>query len=316
MSEQRAPSSDARPARLAVGLLSAAESLGWIGRECGIFRRLGLDLEVGPIEVAGPRTVAGLKEGDWEFAEVGAAPVVEAAIGGADTVILLAPERRAALYLLGRAGIDAPERLAGGRIGVLTTAGQTGLSAELMLNRLGLAGTCAIEPLGTYPKVFAALAAGEIEAGVLTADYLFCGRGAFGATVLGDIGAELAFQGPIVATTRRLIAADRAMVATLVRGFVAAIHFFKTRPAETIDILQPYLGIAERAVAAEIHAFYAPRFHALPRAWPEGLARLIEEYARRAPDARRFLPADVVDESFLDEIERDGTLAELYGAAA
>lgn len=190
--------------RLALGLRSTAQSLGVIGRDAGVFREQGLDLVIAREETAGPDGVRGLVAGEYDLAEFGAVPLVQAVYEGHDPVVLLAAEQTNAMYLLGAARIDAPRALVGEKIGVLSIAGQTGVSAATMLDRWTLRREdVELLELGTYPAIYQALQDGRIAAGVLTADYGVAGSVAFGLHRLADLGQELRFQGPIVATTRR-----------------------------------------------------------------------------------------------------------------
>jgi hypothetical protein len=65
------------PVRIATGLRATSQSLGWIGTEAGIFKRLGLDVKFPAMETAGPEAAAGLVRRDWDFAEVGGAPIIQ-----------------------------------------------------------------------------------------------------------------------------------------------------------------------------------------------------------------------------------------------
>jgi hypothetical protein len=76
--------------RIVTGRRATLESLGWIAMEVGIFERLGLDCTFPRLETGGPEAVAGIVRGDWEFAETGSAPYVQASLDGNATTILLA----------------------------------------------------------------------------------------------------------------------------------------------------------------------------------------------------------------------------------
>lgn len=300
-------------ARLAIGLLSTAEALGWIGREAGIFARGGVDLEIVRTETTGPVAAAGLVDGRWDFADVGAAPIVEANFQGRDTVVVLAAEAYGALFLVGRAGIDRPQRIAGGRVGVLSRGGQMELSAIAILSKWGLIDHVTIEVLGTSRRIYDALAAGAIEVGMLTADFRFWGAHENGMHALSNVGEEFGHVGPCLAASRAYLDRAPATAAAVVRGFVETIHFFKTERARVVPMLAGYLGIADATVVGAIHDFYAERFQRVPSPPADGLRHLIETYAPRYPDAGPRTLADVTAPAFLDALVADGTLARLYG---
>ena len=292
----------ARPLRiatLALGLRSTAQSLGVIGRELGVFARHGIDLRIVREETAGPDGARGLLSGEFQFAEFGSVPIVQAGIEGQDALILMAAEPVSALYILGNRTVGSPSMLAGGAIGVLSQAGQTGFSAQKMLERWGLAGKVTLKPLGTYPKIYAALGAGEIAGGVLTADYRLAGEIAHGFVQLADLGEEFKYQGPVVATTKRLRDSDPDLVAAVVRSYVESIRVFKTAAAQVVPVLRRHLGFVDDAQVAAIQAFYAVRFRDFPLASDEGIARVIASFEATHPGAATLKPSDVHDPSFV-----------------
>jgi ABC-type nitrate/sulfonate/bicarbonate transport system substrate-binding protein len=263
------------PATLALGLRSTPQSLGVIGKALGIFSDEGVDLQVVRQETAGPEGLRGLVQGEYMFAEFGAVPVVQAAFNGLDPLILLAAEPVSALYILGRCGISEPAALAGGCVGVLSRAGQTGYSAERMLERWGLAGQAELLPLGTYPAIYEGLARGSIDAGVLTADYRLAGEIAHGLKALADLGEYFGFQGPVVVTTRRLRNELPELVHRVVRAYSRTVRAFAQQPEGVVPILQAHLGFVDSEQARAIHAFYSKRFSVPPRASDDGIARVI-----------------------------------------
>ena len=297
--------------RIVTGLRAGNQSLGWIGMEAGIFRRLGLEATFPRLETGGPEAAAGLIRADWEFAETGSSPLIQGVLDGRDTVILLTPTApsRTGNPVLARPGISEPSQLNGTRIGVLTEAGQTTIALRVALRMWGV--TATVVPLGTFGKIYAALGAGEIDAGTLPSDYRFLGPREFGLNVIET--PSTGFSPAAVGCTRRLIPANRVLVARVVQGYVETIHFFKTQRAEVIPLLQRFLTFKDRGAVEAAYDFYAPRFQPLPRPSASGMQKLLQELALKQP-AAASLPVDaVVDLSFLDELERIGFMRKLYG---
>jgi ABC-type nitrate/sulfonate/bicarbonate transport system substrate-binding protein len=294
-------------ARIAVGLRSTTQSVSIIGMQTGEFEAAGLSLKLAKLETAAPTGVAGLQAGDWEFAELGAVPVVQAAMAGSDIVIVASVEPSSALFLMTSARIDAPAALAGGRIGVLSVEGQTGFVAGLAAQRWNIAGDVTLVPMQTYPNIYRALRAGEIEAGVLSADYRFDGEHEARLNTLTDLAQLLQLQGPCVITTRAYIRAHSKTVRRFMAGYVKSIHLFKTQPALVLPLLKRHLGFAD-PVIEQIYNFYAARFQSIPRPSRPGIARAIEEISGKEKPTAMLQPEAVCDLSFVDEIERSGVV--------
>src|SRR5712691_5878285 len=110
--------------------------------------------------------------------------------------------------------------------------------------------------LGSFKAIYAALGEGKVDAGYLPVDSRFRGQNEFGWNALRGLPTG---TGGIV-TTRRFITADRELVAEVVRGFVDAIHLFKTRPDTVVPLLQRFLQLSDRNAVEALHAFYVPLF--------------------------------------------------------
>jgi ABC-type nitrate/sulfonate/bicarbonate transport system substrate-binding protein len=287
------------PVRLALGLRSTAQSLGVVGARCGIFARHGIDLQLVREETTGPAGIKGLLQGEYDIAELGAVPVVQAALDGADPVIVLAAEKVAALHLLGSSDVTAPADLPGRQVGVLSRAGQTGVSARKILESWRLSDSVALAELGTYPKIYSALQARRIGGGVLTADYGIAGAAAYGFTLLADLGEALGLQAPVVATTRRFLEGNRSLVERIVGAYIETIRFFKSNPGQTLPVLMRHLGFVNEQQAKAIHAFYAARFQDVPLASEEGLCRILDLLTQSPRPGAQIGPGAFYDRSFV-----------------
>jgi ABC-type nitrate/sulfonate/bicarbonate transport system substrate-binding protein len=294
--------------RITTGIRATLQSLGWLGTQTGVFRRLGIDVTFPGIEVGGPQAASGLCNGDWEFCETGMLPAAEQVLNGHDAVILLAPARpHVSGYIVARRDIEAPAALADKRIGVLTETGQFAIATQLMLRKWGV--TATLVPLGSFQTIYAALRAGSIDAAYFTLDYRVRAERELGAN---------AFAGPaslgnqVLATTRRLIGRAPDLVARIVRGYVETIHWFKTERATVVPLLQEFLQFSDPRSVEDIYDFFVPTFQEVPRPTKEGIRALLEPLVAKYPGAQTLTPSQVTDASFLDELEASGFIAQLY----
>lgn len=306
---QLAPA-NVRSVRVATGLLATWQSTAWLGAEADLYKKRGIDMTLPAIAVGGPEAAAGLIRGDWEFAHTGTLPVAEAVLEGRDVVILATPTVVfAQSFIMTRKEITSLAQLDRKKVGVLTPTGQTSVAAKLEIEKAGA--TATYLPLIKFDKIYDALAAGEIDAGALPVDLRFSGQARHGwnAFAINEFGAPSVF-----ATTRKLIASNRALVKDVMEGFVETIHAFKTRPDLVIPLLQRYVKIEDRKAAEELHAFHVPLFQKVPRPSFPGMPALREQLAKKFPAAASLKETDVADASFVDELERSGFIDRLYGA--
>ena len=133
----------------------------------------------------------------------------------------------------------------------------------------------------------------------------------FGASEIAS-GADmkvLALAGTL-ATTRRRIARDRQEVMNFMRGFVEAIHFFKTNRDASIRIMQKFMAGLPREIVEPLYEETRDILPALPLPMKEAIQAVFDR--ETDAKARALQPADVADSSFLQEIEKSGFLKELY----
>lgn len=298
----------ARPVRAATGLLATWQSTAWLGAELGVFKKHGINMTLPAIAVGGPQAATGVIRGDWEFAHTGTLPVAEEVLKGNDIVILATPTSEFAnSFVMTRKEIIDLSQLAGKRVGVLTETGQTSVAARITVEKAGV--TATYVPLIKFDRIYAALAAGEIDAGALPIDLRFIGEHRHGwhAFPINEFGTPSIF-----ASTRKLVASNRELVMDVMRGFVETIHLFKTRPDIVVPALQRYLHIEDRKAAEDLHAFHVPLFQKVPRPSFPGMQNLRDLLAPKYPAAASLSEADIADSSFVDELERNGFVGRLY----
>ncbi len=167
-------------------------------------------------------------------------------------------------------------------------------------------------PHKTYQNIYAALAAGEIDAGTLPVHLRFSGERQYGWNVFDTMGFE-ADVPSVFGTTRKLIASNRDLVMRVVRGYVETIHAFKTQPDVFVPLLQRFLNISDRKVAEDLHTFYVPLFPEAPRlSMSEGMRAVRDVFAKKYPAAQTLQESDMSDSSFIDELEQSGFIKRLY----
>jgi ABC-type nitrate/sulfonate/bicarbonate transport system substrate-binding protein len=297
--------------RITTGLRSASHSAAWIGAAAGLFDKHGISASFPRLEVGGPESVAGLLRREWDFAQTGTVPIAEAVLNGGDAVILMRNTLpHDDIIIMANPDVGALGQLEGRSVGVLTDAysGQTGVIVRRAIETAGA--NARYVGLGTYRKIHAALAAGEIDAAALPVDFRFlaqprCGQTTYTACRMGVPS--------ILATTRRMIAADRQLVLGVLRGVLEAIHLIKTRPDVAVPLLQEFVQFSDREAVQLLRDYYAPLLPVVPRpALAEGLQDVRDLFAGRYPAAATLQEADIADGSLIDELEQSGFIRTLY----
>jgi ABC-type nitrate/sulfonate/bicarbonate transport system substrate-binding protein len=293
--------------RAGIALRATFQSVIWVGAEAGIFKRHGIDV-VFTLETGGPRAAAGTVRGDWEFCHTGDLPIIEGVAQGQDPVLIVAPTvAHDAAFLMARRDITKPEQLVNARIGGVDATGQFGRAVQVLLKKWDVPAT--VVSLGSFQAIYKALGTGEIDAGYLPADLRFLGENEFGLNAI--VGLPVGAGG--IVTTRRLISANRELVAQFVQASVDTIALFKTQPDIVVPLLQRFLQIEDRKSVEQVLAYCRPLFQANPRpTFVSEIQQLRSIVSQKFPAAANIKPEDLADASFIDDLDRTGYIDRLY----
>lgn len=310
------PAPAAPPARrhVTVAITSPNEmfAIPWVAQDSGLFARHGLDVEV--VVVGGsPRVTQSLVAGDFEFAIAAAAALIRARAQGADPQIIAGTSDLAIgqkILVAPGAAVRALADLRGKTVGITQYGSEAHTFIQLALARAGVdPSEVTILQLGASPQVAAAVASGNLDAGVVSGPAGLRAERA-GGVVLVDARALgiLSPQGTL-ATTRRLIERDRDQVLRFLAAYVEAIHFFKTQRDATIRILQQRMGDLPEEEVAYLYDGIKDVYQPLPTVSAEAIQAVID---REDDIPKTIAPSDVLDMSLLREIEQRGLLRQLY----
>jgi hypothetical protein len=211
--------------------------------------------------------------------------------------------------------VTALGQLAGKRVGVLSDAytGQAGVQARITLEKVGAAATYV--GLGTYENIYRALAKADVEARTLPIHMRLSGEREHGWNIF-EMAGFAADVPSVLATTRKLIASNRDLVMRVVKGYVETVHAFKTQPEVFVPLLQRFLQIDDRQLAADMYKYYAPLFPQVPRVAVAGLQSVRDAFSKKYPGAQKLQESDIADSSFVDELEKSGFVQRLYAGTA
>jgi NitT/TauT family transport system substrate-binding protein len=277
----------------------------WVAKETGMFAKHGLDADV-ILLTGSPRLVQTLIAGDLDFAVVGLTAVMRARMQGAELAVLATATNVSVMKLLvGRqSGVHRIEDLKGKVMGVSQYGSEADAFARIVIGKAGLKPDkdVPIIQMGGHPQVAAALVAGKLETGVLGGLALLTAKKS-GAVVLAD-GVKLntiAMAGTL-AVSRRTIQRSRDTVTRFMRAFVEAFRYLKANREASIPILQKYMGGINAEQARFVYDEYVELFDDFPVPREKAFQAALDNDTD--PKARNFKPADFVDLSFLNEIDR------------
>jgi ABC-type nitrate/sulfonate/bicarbonate transport system substrate-binding protein len=301
-----------------VGIYAArvmSQSLPWIAREAGLFKKHNLDFELKYIASSSMVTAAMLS-GEAEVGLVGSVGIIQAVVKGATDLVFIGGVKNTLTHsILAKPEIKRGEDLKGKKVGITRFGSNTHYFATQAARRLGLdpGRDFTFIQTGGEPEMFTALVSGAIDAAAMTApmDARAISQG-FHYLVYGP-DLRIPYLATAFVTRRSVIASRPQVVAQFMRTMAEAAKLIHTDRELTYRVLAKELRLDDRKV---LEAAYNSEIKALEQRFEikrDGLEAVLEEVAQTDPKAKSVKPQDLVDRRFVDEMERSGFFDKLWG---
>ncbi|HET8563777.1 MAG TPA: hypothetical protein VFM35_07900, partial [Candidatus Binatia bacterium] len=112
-------------------------------------------------------------------------------------------------------------------------------------------------------------------------------------------------------TTKTWLANNRTTVKRLLMALIEATHFFKTRKEESKKIVAKYTRQNNEAYLESAYDINSRLFERVPLVTREGMEMQVKEAVSRKPGASLRVE-DIVDDSLIVELEKEGFIDKLY----
>lgn len=277
----------------------------WVNKDAEISKKYGIDLE--PLMISGGVLgMQALLSGSTQMSQNSASAAISAALRGAPVTMIAMLENRMPLQVVSRPELKTPQQLLGKKIGILRFGGSndTGIQWALRAWKIDPRQVTILQSGSTAARLNA-LTLGHIDATILSYPEIHVAKKR-GMNVLADIGDFSAYPNTSLIVTRAFIEKQRSLAKNILKSQVEAIHYIRTNKPGSLKILRKYLRIDDAEAVEATYEFFAKRFDPLPRTNLEGIKNILKEM-----DAAQRNPADFVDMSLLDEIEKEGFLQRL-----
>lgn len=313
----RPSASHAQMTRLKVAYPTTVGSMGvlWVAKEAGLFEKQGLDVTL--IYIAGSsKIVQAMLAKEIPISEIAIPAVIQANLAGADLVMLAGPNHKPGQKLMVKPEIKNPEELKGKKLGVTRFGTSDDFLLRYLLTKWGHQPDreVALIQMGGSQEILAGLASGSIDGGVLSSP-LNLRALKLGFSMLADLSAiGVDYQGAGVVTTRTYVRESPDIVRRYVKGYMEALHRFKTDKEFSLKVLAKYSRTTDRDMLEETYRHYAVKvMPKVPYPTMKGIQLVLDEIGARNPKAKEVSPASLVDLSYLKEIENSGFVRTLYG---
>jgi NitT/TauT family transport system substrate-binding protein len=289
-----------------------ASAVIWVAKEARLFEKHGLD--VAPVLIpSSVRTLQAILAGESAIAESAGPAAASARLAGGDIVALAGSVNILTYYFVTLPNIKRAEDLKG-KIGANQSPGTIAdFALRVSLRKLGLdpVKDVGLRSIGVLYDRIAAMQKGIVQFTVLTeAEKPIVDK--FGYSVLLDlIALKIPFPQRAIYTTGKYIKEQPDTVRRYMRAYVEAIHYFKTRKEETIQILRKYSRVEDRGVLEHTQNWFTQNMPDYPYPPLEGYQTVLQEMASSNPKASSLNAKDLVDVRFVKELDDNGFLTSL-----
>jgi len=280
----------------------------WVNKELGFSKKYGVDLEIILIQAGSPNIQA-LLGGSLQLTQTAASSAVIGATQGAPVVIVATLENKLPMLLISRPEIKEPQQLRGKVIGINRFGGSNDAAVLMAIKawKMDPKDISMLQTGGTAARM-AALLSNKIAATVQSYPEIFQAR-KLGMNVLADIGDFGFYTNTSNIVTRSYLQQNRAAVKGFIKGQIEGMHYVKTNKEASLKILRKHLQISDPAAVEGTYEFFAKRLPRSPRTELEGIKNILASIG-----AGQKNPAEYIDMSLIDEIEREGFVKKLYGS--
>jgi NitT/TauT family transport system substrate-binding protein len=285
----------------------------WIIQERDLLKKYNINSEIIQIN-ASPAALQAMVAGDVDLNVTGVTNLVNARLAGIDVVMLMAVMPTFPNQLVAQKSINSVHELKGKTGGINRFGASTDLGLRLVLRRFGLDPERDVKliSVGGTAQAVAAMSKGLIQFGISTEPFV---REAekVGFKTLLDIGAlKIPFHWAGVLVRESTIKARRPVFTRFVRAMTEAIHIYKTEKEWTKGVIGKYLRTNDPENLERSYNSFRPLFPEVPHPTVDGVKTLLDDLAGKNPKAADVNPKELIDGSFVDEMERAGFIKQLY----
>ncbi len=282
-------------------------------KETRLFEKHGLDVVLVGMGT-GSVSLRALIAKDLGISSLSGSGLVQAALQGADTVLIAALINGFVFKVFAAPEISSPMQLKGKKLGVSRYGATSDFAVRLALKKWGLNPDRDVNILqiGTSQDTVRAMQTKMLDAGVMSGTSSLIARKA-GFRELADL-ADLGLHYPTsaIGTTKSYLQKNEAVVKEFMLAYIEAIHDFKRNKEAALAVLKKYTRSDDREVLEDSYSNAASKYLALPIPTIEGIRTILTELSGTVPAAKNADPEQFVSTKIAREIEASGFVKRLY----
>jgi len=298
------PAAAQTPVRINWTAVTGAQSGMFMAKQEGLFKKNGLDVELIHIP-SSSRGIQAILAGEIAFSFMDGSNAAQATLKGANIVLVAGATNRQVFSLMAKPELKKITELKGKKVGITRVGSSTHTSALYALSSAGLkAADVQLLPLLEVPNIFTALAAGQIEAGVVSPPTNARAKKA-GFVELMNIAKEgPEFVSVAVGTSRAYVKANEDIVRRVVRAYAEGVQIFKTNKAAGMKMIENQLKVKEVEIQEDTYSQFREYLEFPPYVSRKVMETVLTDIAANDPAAKGAKPDDFIDMRFVAELDK------------
>jgi len=296
--------------------LGGPNSIWNIAKDLGFYKKRGIDAEVVYI-VSTTLGAAAVLSGHIQVGMVAGSGVVNTAAGGGELMAVACFVNVLDYELVVQTSIKSAEDLKGKSIGISRFGSVTDVAARAFLAELKLrpGEDVTVRQVGGAAERAAAFTRGAV-AGFLssTGSIYLLGENLPHRVLIrtADLKNPPPFPWICAVTTKSYLAKNRENVKKIVMALIEATHYFKSNKEGAKNIMRKYFPTANAAYLEDNYSATVRILERVPYVTRPGMESLIKD-ARKTNPGIKVTVNDLVDDTIVRELERDGFIDLVYG---
>lgn len=295
--------------RIRIGYPSPSASFSplFVAKEAGLFEKYGLSAELLYLQGVQITQVHVAKQID--FTVTGSPLPLQAAVEGADLVLIASSIDKFIYKLIVVPSIMAPADLKGKTIGITRFGSLPDVAIRLLFTKWGLNADkdAKLIQVGRMSDMVVALSGKKIEAGVISDPTSFIAEKLGMKRLLDMADTEFEFANVAVVVTRAYAKAQRDITLRFLKAYVDGTRRFLTDRAMGIKALRKYAGSDDAEILAKTYDLFAGKYvKKNPTLSLKGVETALAMIADRNPKAKNRRAEEFVDLSLMEELEKSG----------
>jgi NitT/TauT family transport system substrate-binding protein len=248
------PSLAQEPVRVNWTAVTGAQSGMFMAQQEGLFKKNGIHVELIHIP-SSSRGIQAILAGEIAFSFMDGVNAAQANLKGANLVLVAGATNRQVFSLIGKPEYKRIADLKGKKIGITRVGSSTHTSALFALASAGLrTNDYQLLPLLEVPNIYTALAAGQIDAGIMSPPTNARAKRA-GFVELMNIAKEgPEFVSVAVGTSRSYIKSNEENVRRVVRAYAEGVQIFKNNKPAAIRMIQKQLKVTDPEIQEDTYS--------------------------------------------------------------